>query len=160
MFLRNIRHFDNSGGSAAFNMTPIIDIVFLLMIFFMVVCRFIEAENFPVAVPDECEYAQNNSEPGSRIVTLTVMKTLEDRNGFAVGSEKVVYDDYDELIGRLSRLIDTQLKDQPAEGRIVTLRIDRDIPFAEAQYALAAVAQSTATDIQLAALKDKRPGHE
>jgi biopolymer transport protein ExbD len=141
-------------------MTPIIDIVFLLIIFFMVACRFIEAENFPVAVPDECEYAQNNIEPDSRIVTLTVMKTLENQIDFAVGSEKVVYDGYDELIGRLFRLIDTQLKDQPADSRIVILRIDRGIPFAEAQYALAAVAQSTATDIQLAALKEKRSEQE
>jgi biopolymer transport protein ExbD len=159
MFLRNIRHFDNSGRTAAFNMTPIIDIVFLLIIFFIVACRFIEAENFPVAVPDECEYAQNNSEPGSRIVTLTVMKT-EEQVSFAVGSEKVVYEGDGELIDRLCQLIDIQLKDLPAESRIVMLRIDRSIPFAEAQYALAAVAQSTATDIQLAALKEKRSAEQ
>ena len=36
--------------AASFNMTPIIDIVFLLIIFFLVVCRFIEAENFPVVL--------------------------------------------------------------------------------------------------------------
>jgi hypothetical protein len=36
------------------------------------------------------------------------------------------------------------------------LRIDKDICFAEAQYALAGIAASIATDIQLATLKDKR----
>jgi len=38
----------------------------------------------------------------------------------------------------------------PPERRVVTLRIDKGICFGEAQYALAAVAQSSATDIQLA----------
>jgi hypothetical protein len=37
------------------------------------------------------------------------------------------------------------------------LRIDKDVCFAEAQYALAGIAASSATDVQLAALKDKRP---
>jgi hypothetical protein len=35
------------------------------------------------------------------------------------------------------------------------LRIDKDVPFAQAQYALAGIAASSATDIQLAVLKDK-----
>jgi len=47
-------------------------------------------------------------------------------------------------------------RDLPAEHRIVTLRIYRDVHFAEAQYAQAAIAASTATDIQLAVLKNKR----
>jgi hypothetical protein len=40
------------------------------------------------------------------------------------------------------------------------LRIDKDVCFAEAQYALAGIAASSATDIQLAALKNKRVGSE
>jgi hypothetical protein len=44
----------------------------------------------------------------------------------------------------------------PTDKRVVTLRIDKDIPYAEAQYALAAVAKSTATDIRLAAIKDNQ----
>jgi hypothetical protein len=43
----------------------------------------------------------------------------------------------------------------PSELRIVTLRIDKDIYFAEAQFALAGIAESIATDIKLAALKGK-----
>jgi hypothetical protein len=44
----------------------------------------------------------------------------------------------------------------PADRRVVILRIDKDISFSQAQYALAGVAASSATDIQLAALKLKR----
>ncbi len=59
MSLRTTVQFRSPDRSGTFNMTPIIDIVFLLIIFFLVVCQFIEAENFPVAVPDGCEFTQS-----------------------------------------------------------------------------------------------------
>ena len=149
----------SNSGVQSFNMTPIIDIVFLLIIFFLVVCQFIEAENFPVTVPDDCRFAQSDTDPGTQVTTVTVMKTTEDDVAFAVGSEKVSAAAYPDLIGladKLAQLIDARLRDLPPEHRIVTLRIDKDICFADAQYALAAVAASSATDIQLAAIKEKR----
>jgi len=139
----------------SFNMTPIIDIVFLLIIFFLVVCRFIEAENFPVTVPDNCRFAQIEPESRTRVTTVTVMKTAEGEVSFAVDSEKIESSDYWGIVERLSQLIDVRLSDLPAEHRVVTLRVDKDICFAEAQYALAAIAASSARDIQLAALKGR-----
>ncbi|MBA7671995.1 hypothetical protein ES703_80166 [subsurface metagenome] len=144
----------------SFNMTPIIDIVFLLIIFFLVVCQFIEAENFPVTVPDGCEFAQSDSEPGAQVTTVTVMKTTGENIDFAVGSEKISTSSSIDIVEGLARLIDIRLRNLPPERRVVTLRVDKDICFGEAQYALAAVAQSSATDIQLAALKDKQAGSE
>ena len=137
-------------------MTPIIDIVFLLIIFFLVVCQFIEAENYPVTVPDDCQFAQSDPEPGAQVITITVMKTTEDEAGFAVGSEEISASGYADIVEKLAQLIDIRLSDLSGDRRVVTLRIDKDICFAEAQYALAAVASSSATDIQLAALKNKR----
>lgn len=142
----------------SFNMTPIIDIVFLLIIFFLVVCQFIEAENFPVTVPAGCEFAKSDSEPGAQVTTVTVMRTSAERIAFAVGSEKITASSYADIVEGLARLIDIRLRNLPPERRVVTLRVDKDICFGEAQYALAAVAQSSATDIQLATLKDKRVG--
>jgi len=144
------------GGVQSFNMTPIIDIVFLLIIFFLVVCQFIEAENFPVTVPDDCQFAQSDPEPGAQVITVTVMKTTEDEAGFAVGSEKISASGSADIVEKLAQLIDIRLSDLSGDRKVVTLRIDKDICFAEAQYALAAVASSSATDIQLAALKNKR----
>jgi len=144
----------------SFNMTPIIDIVFLLIIFFLVVCQFIEAENFPVTVPDGCEFAQSDSEPGAQVTTVTVMRTNTERIAFAVGSEKITASSYADIVEGLAQLIDIRLRNLPPERRVVTLRVDKDICFGEAQYALAAVAQSSATDIQLATLKGKRVGLE
>ena len=73
-----------------------------------------------------------------------------------VGPEKIVASSYVDMVERIAELIDIRLKDLPPESRVVTLRIDKDICFAEAQYALAGVAASIATDVQLAALKNKR----
>ncbi len=148
------------GGMRSFNMTPIIDIVFLLIIFFLVVCQFIEAENFPVAVPDECGFAESDLERRGRVTTVTVIRTTEERTDFAVGAEKIARASYADIVEKLTELIDVRLKDLPADDRIVILRIDKDVPFAQAQYALAGVAASSATDIQLAALKDKRESAE
>jgi hypothetical protein len=84
------------------------------------------------------------------------MKTAEDEAGFAVGPEKITASSDADVVERIAELIDVRLRDLPPERRVVTLRIDKDICFAKAQYALAAVAASSATDIQLAALKNKR----
>jgi biopolymer transport protein ExbD len=138
-------------------MTPVIDIVFLLIVFFLVVCRFMEAENFPVSVPDDCRFARSDAEPRVQAATVTVMKSAGEETAFAVGSEKLFLStNADEIVEKVAQLIDVRLKDLPPERRIVTLRIDKDICFADAQYALAGVAGSCATDIQLAALKGKR----
>jgi biopolymer transport protein ExbD len=141
------------------NLTPVIDIVFLLIIFFLVVCQFIEAENFPVSVPDECRFAQSEPEAEAPVTTVTVMKTSDDGVGFAVGSERISCSpDADSLVETLTQLIDSRLSHLPAKSRLVTLRIDKDICFAHAQYALAGIAASSAAEIKLAALKDSRPG--
>ena len=156
VFLRTNSAFQGSGRSQSFNMTPIIDIVFLLIIFFLVICRFIEAENFPVAVPDGCEFAQNKEDSLADLTTITVMKAGNDKSDFAVGSEKITEAGYSRIVEKLAELIDIRLKDIPQRRRVVTLRIDKDVCFDHAQYALAGVAASCAKDVRLATLKDKR----
>ena len=158
MSLRTIGQFHESVRS--FNMTPVIDIVFLLIIFFLVVCQFIDAENFPVSVPDDCAFASSACEPGVRMTTITVMRNAEGEVDFAVGAEQVEAIGGTDLAERIARLVDSSLEGLPLDSRVVTLRIDKDICFAEAQYVLAAVAQCSATDVQLAALKSKCNGIE
>ena len=158
MSLKAISRFGGYDKSTSFNITPIIDIVFLLIIFFLVVCQFIEAENFPVDVPDDCEFAASVPEPGTQLTTVTVMKTTEGSSIFAVGPEKISTLDYTGMVEDIARLINIRLKHLPSESRVVTLRIDKDICFADAQYALAGIAASSATDIQLAVLKEKHSG--
>lgn len=137
-------------------MTPLIDIVFLLIIFFLVISQFIDAENFPIAVADECNFAQSDPENKGQIVTLTVLKEKNGAGEFAVGSEKIENWTTTNITQRLAEMIDNNLKDRTSDQRIVTLRIDSDVPFSQAQFALAGVAASSASDIRLAVLKEKR----
>lgn len=143
------------GEIRSFNMTPVIDIVFLLIIFFLVVCQFIEAENFPVTVPDGCDFAENQVDNQLKLTTVTVIKEAE-KNYFAVGSEKISISNGLDIVEKMAELIDIRLRDLPPESRIVTLRIDKDICFSEAQYALAGIAASSARSIQLAALRNEQ----
>ncbi len=146
---------NRDGGEAGFNLTPVIDIVFLLIIFFAVVCKFIEAENFAVEVPRGCEFAQSEDESQALMTTVTVMKTGREMSDFALGPNKVSASNYNEIAKELSRLINERLKALPAEDRVVTLRIDKDICFSEAQYAIVAIADSLATDIRVSVMGKK-----
>ena len=168
MFLKNTGRFQSSIHSfgpglydkpqnSSLNMTPVIDIVFLLIIFFLVVCQFIEAENFPVDVPDDCNFAQGQDQHQGGAATVSIMKTVKGKYVFAVGSEKITVPGYAGIVERVAELIEIRLKDQPIDQRVVTLRIDKDVCFGQAQFALAGIAASTAGDIRLATIKNKRP---
>ena len=41
---------------------------------------------------------------------------------------------------QIAGLLDVRLKDLPAEQRVVTLRVDKEVRFAQTQYALAGIA--------------------
>ena len=153
MILPRVRSkFESS--TASFNLTPVIDIVFQLIIFFVLVCRFIEAENFEVIVPDNCKFAQKQEQAESGTITVTVMKTSKGSVEFAVGAEKIS-SDFEVVPQKLARLINSRIKGVPTCERLVTLRVDKTIGFGDAQYALAGIAESDAAEIRLATFKDK-----
>ncbi|MHC4722350.1 MAG: ExbD/TolR family protein [Planctomycetota bacterium] len=139
-----------------FDMTPIIDIVFLLIIFFLLVCQFIVAENFDVTVPDDISSAQPAPAADQQVTTVTVMSA--DRGGavYAVGSEIIAADSAEDISYAIAGEIDMQLQHLPYERRVVCLRIDKDICFGDSQYALAGISQSSATDMKLAVTKQKQ----
>jgi len=143
------------GTVQSLNVIPFIDILFQLLIFFALVYNVIETENFPVDVPDKCQFSRSETQTDGRITTVTVMKKSDGGVDFAVGSEKISATNRSDIVDRLARSINVYLKDLPPERRIVTLRIDRDVCFADAQYALAGVAASIATDVRLAVQKNK-----
>jgi biopolymer transport protein ExbD len=142
------------GTVQTLNVIPFVDVLFQLIIFFALACQLIATENLQVYVPDNCNFASSDDQREAQITTVTVMKDEGGKSSFSVGSQKVELSNYDQMAEKVAELLDARLKDLPANSRVVTLRIDKDIPYAEAQYALAAVAKSTATDIRLAAIKD------
>jgi biopolymer transport protein ExbD len=151
-----LRIFGHQTPMSRFDMTPIIDIVFLLIIFFLLVCQFIVAENFEVTVPDGISSAQPAAPAEEQITTITVMSDNTGQPVYAVGSEIIAAQPGGDISTAIANEIDTQLQHLRREKRIVCLRIDKDICFRDSQYALAGVSQSSATDMKLAVTKQKR----
>ena len=136
------------------NMIPTIDILFQLVIFFVLACRFAVVEQFPVPVPDKCTAAKPQPADQRNIVTVTIMKA-DSGEGIdcAVGTEKLAPAGGKTLAAAIAKALDERLS--ISGQHIVCLRIAKDVPFGQSQYALAGVAQSEkATDIQMAVLKN------
>jgi biopolymer transport protein ExbD len=134
------------------NMIPTIDILFQLVIFFILACQFAVVEQFPISVPDKCAAAKPPPQDQRNIITVTVMNAASgDGIECAVGNEKLSDSNGKTLAARIAEKLNEKLT---ADQRIVCLRIAKDVPFGQTQYALAGVAQSSATDIQMAVLKN------
>ena len=139
-----------------FNMTPIIDIVFLLIIFFMLVCQFIVAENFDLNVPDNITEAEPADAAQDKTTTVTVMFDQNGGIAYAVGSQIISARPGPQTIEAIASAIDSRMQNLPIDKRVVSLRSDKNIPFKNAKYALAAVSRSSATDIKWAVNKQKQ----
>ena len=140
-------------ASASFDMTPIIDIVFLLIIFFMLVCQFIAAENFQVTVPDRIDAANPHEPDIDQLTTVTVIDRDDKAAAFAVGAEIIGTPETENISDLLTAAIDTRLETSNGNRRIINLRIDKSIPYSTSRIALEAISESSATDIKLAATK-------
>ena len=143
---------DDSGG---FNITAVIDIVFLLIIFFMIVCQFIVAENFSVNVPDDIASGQQSEDQDEKTTTVTVMPEAGGGVSYAVGSEIVSSSGGEGISGAIAAAIDRQLVNLPEDRRIVGLRVDKDVVFKDSRHAISGISQSSATDIKLSVIRRK-----
>ena len=138
-----------------FNMTPVIDIVFLLIIFFMIVCQFIVAENFEVDVPDDISSGQRAEEQDQKSTTVTVMLSDVGEVSYAVGSEIIGFSGEGLIDEEIAAAIDRQLENLSEQKRVVGLRVDKEVLFKDSRYALAGIGLSSATDIKLSVIKQK-----
>ena len=133
--------------------TPIIDVVFLLIIFFLLVCQFIAAENFEAMVPEGIVSAQERREGQETEVTVSVIY----RDGevcYAVGAETLEGCPSELVSDVLRRTVDDRLAGKPGQQKIVCLRADRQTEFGYVQQALKAIAQSGAEQIRWAVRGD------
>lgn len=150
------RPFTRAHGPIGFNMTGIIDVVFLLIIFFMIVCQFITVQNFEVTVPDDISSAEQftQTEESADQATVTVMLDDDGQVRYAVGA-KLIESDRGDVADLIAAAIDRIFEGDDVR-RTVSLRIERDVCFKDTQYALAGIGQSIASNMKLAVVKDKR----
>ena len=133
-------------------MTPIIDVVFLLIIFFMLVAQFIVAEQYKVSVPDEIKTAQARDAEKDHPLTITVMADPQQGTTCVMGVEKL-----DAVAGKdMKMLIVSSINDYLAKNKTadktVRLRCDRSVPFGQVKYILAGISQSRAENLDWAVL--------
>jgi len=130
-------------------MTPVIDVVFLLIIFFMLVCQFIAADRFKVQVPEQIASSAPLRDD-ERILTLTV---LPEEGGvlYAADAERLKVENADDLPALIAAAIDEHYRGRPiSEVRTVRLRCDRTAAFGHVRPVLEGIAQSCATDVDWA----------
>ena len=136
--------------SFSINLTPIIDVVFLLIVFFVVVFQFIKESPGGVELPENCNFADKMEVEGSVNYILSVGGGAE--GGLCITVEEEVLEGQAELIaGEVAGLINKKLGDGDIKS-VLTVRIDKNVPYSQAQYILKAISESNAENVQLAVL--------
>ncbi len=108
-----------SRGSLGFNMTPMIDVVFLLIIFFLVSSHLAQQETqLELNLPD----AASGERPGEEEIRRVVINVLPGPEGhILVGAKVVPPEELEQLIGYESRQTGGKLE--------VRIRSDRRVPY-------------------------------
>jgi len=131
-------------------MTPVIDVVFLLIIFFMLVCQFIVADRFSVELPQPIASAAA-PHGGQDTLTLTVMTDADGGVVYAVGAERLPIDNPSDAAALVKAAIDDYYRKRPSgQPKIVRLRCDKSATFGYVKPILKGISDSTATDVDWA----------
>ncbi|MBN1787813.1 MAG: biopolymer transporter ExbD [Sedimentisphaerales bacterium] len=133
------------------NLTGIIDIVLLLIIFLVIVYQRIDAENFQLDVPTDCTYAGNNKDEKSPATVSVFPDESNEKIIFAVGSEKCPFVQPSDIIDWLVLYINKETIEK--NMTTLRLRVDKAIKFRDAGLVLAAAARSNATDLEISTIK-------
>lgn len=137
-----------------FDMTPIIDVVFLLIIFFMLVAQFIVAEQYKVEVPDAIQTAEAQLPQEQRPLTITVLPDAQAGVTCAMGSEKLAAVQGQDMKKLIASSINDYLNEHESAEKTVRLRCDRAVPFGQVKHILAGISQSQAENLDWAVLSE------
>ena len=123
-----------------FNVTPLIDIVFLLIIFFLVASHFVRAEtNEPVELPEATQTENQVLESQNRlVVTVTVDRQLH------VGGKIVEFAELENLILAGGA---TDAGDENSQFE-VRIRGDQNVPYSVIEPIILACARAGVTQIK------------
>ncbi|MCB0855716.1 MAG: biopolymer transporter ExbD [Bacteroidetes bacterium] len=113
--------------SAEFSSASISDIVFLLLIYFMLTSAFVEQVGIKVDLPTS---SSDRPTEGKGIVIVT------DDGIFAWNQEKL--ENKDDLIPRIEQFLEKAGPD----NNVITLRVDKQALFEEAAFVMAIVAEN------------------
>jgi biopolymer transport protein ExbD len=148
--VRSIKRFATFTGQL--NMTPMIDIVFQLLVFFMVASHLAGADRDPMALPQPGHSQAKEKEFPDRLV----INLFSDADG-KIQKIKANAD----LVKDLPSLVDLLLRVGPSleagHGSIV-LRADRHMQFSQVEKVLQAIADAGVSSVNIAAEQDSSGG--
>ena len=151
-------------AKAEMNMTPLIDVTFQLIVFFLLVSNIASEQVIEMVVPDLEEPKTYELGEGERIIVNVAQVKIEDRrkkdphlnvDGFrgrlAIGGLKLGPDDLDILTNELKSEADRLKKAKPDQEVEVLLRADSALYYEEVQPVMAAITQAGIGKIKLVA---------
>ncbi len=147
------------------NITPLIDVVFLLIIFFMLVSNIIAEENVEMIVPrlDEPETIELEAE--DKLVVSVALDApwvpeirreapldIDGRAGFVQLGSQLVYDNLNDLTGLTDQLRQAKAAN---ENVVVLLRADGAVYYGDMQKVYGAVSNAGIQTIHLVAFTEE-----
>jgi biopolymer transport protein ExbD len=128
----------------AFHITPLIDLVFLLNIFFLVATYFIRHELVePVELPSSAQgRVESDDAPGRLIVTITSDGRISS------GGKALALDDF-------QLYLQETLSRHGPEATEVRIRADRMVPYSEVEPLLLKAAELGVTRVRFAVLQER-----
>jgi biopolymer transport protein ExbD len=148
MKVRLIREEPN----VCFNMTPMIDVVFLLITFFILVGTFTADDYVEVLLPDKIVSSDPFDPQVGLLVTITVMQK-DGKVSYAAGSD-ILPGDEPQLLERMIASAIDSCEVKAGQEKIVCLRCDKQIVFEDVCPVLTGIAKSSAQKVQWATLRD------
>jgi len=124
-------------ASFTVNMTPLIDVVFLIIIFFIMIMNVTEALSGKVTLPEADEAKKSKDEDNLAV-------TIKSETLFYVGNIRVSLDNMDKLL---------KLQFPKPKGYTIQLRGDENIPYNTVQQVMQKIAAAGITNINLAIRK-------
>ncbi|MBN1908322.1 MAG: biopolymer transporter ExbD [Pirellulales bacterium] len=134
-------------GAVGFNMTPMIDVVFLLIVFFLVSSHLARQETqLPLDLPT-AQSGQRDMEEDTRRLVVNVLPPSEGDRRILVGGRRVSPGELTDAIRYESRHAPAGQAERPLEVRI---RCDRTVPYREVEPILLACASAGVWNVTFA----------
>ena len=116
---------------ASFQMAPMIDMVFLLLVFFMMASRMAQRQNIPMNIPDATKAVVPKERPNRWVINIT-------KDGDLYSG------DQETTLPELEKMIKVRLKENPKTK--IYLRADEDTKHKEVKKVMTAMAKAGISD--------------